>query len=197
MGAAISEHMAQTIATQQLTFGWNADQTNQALAKFVNLNASGAFGGTAGQNSMVLNQLAVKNGVSVDDATMKNFMRDIAGNRSSVEDMAGFIRKQAAGKYPAYGEQIMAGTNLSDIAAPYQQTMQNLLEVGPGDTQITNPHISSALQHTDEKGQPIQMPLSQFATQLRQQPAWKSTQNAQDSIMAAGHEVIKAMGLGE
>jgi hypothetical protein len=41
------------------------------------------------------------------------------------------------------------------------------------------------------------MPLSQFATQLRQQPAWKSTQNAQDSIMAAGHEVIKSMGLGE
>lgn len=194
LGAMISEQTAQTIATQQITYGWNADQVQTALAQYVNMTANGAFGGIAGQNEMALRQLAEKNGISVDDNTMKNIVQNITDNKTSVEDAAGMIRSQAAGKFPAYAEQIMNGVNLSDIAAPYQQTMQKILELGPGDTQIASPKITSALQNMNGQGVPTQMPLWQFAQNLRQDPAWKQTQNAQNSIMQTAKQVLSDFG---
>ncbi len=181
-------------ATQQVTYGWNADQTNQALSKYIKLNGSGAFGGQAGQNAMALNELAYNNGVSIPPSTMQNLLQSVAGNKTSMEDLQGYVRNMAASKFPALAKQIAAGENVSSLAAPYTNAMQNTLEVGPGQANLTDPLIQRALNGLDSTGQPNGMNVEDFQKLLRAQPAWAKTQNAQSSTMAAAHQILSAFG---
>lgn len=193
-GASLSDSLASTIAAQQITYGWNTDQVNQALSQYIKLNASGSFGGTAGQNAMALNELAYNNGVSISPTTMQNFLRNVASNKTSMEDLQGYIRKIAASKFPALQQQINAGENVSDLASQYTTSMQNILETGPGTANLDNPLIQRALNGMDSSGQPVGMGISDFERLLRSQPQWNKTQNAQDAAMSAARTILQSFG---
>lgn len=85
---------------------------------------------------------------------------------------------------------------MADLASPYMQSMGNILEVNPGELDLFNPTIRKALQATDDKGQPTSKPLWQFENELRKDPRWLKTKNAQDSLLSAGHQVLSDFGLG-
>lgn len=194
LGAAISDSLANTIATQQITYGWSADQVNKALSQYVTLNKSGSFGGQAGQNAMALYELAYNNGVTISPNNMQTMLQKVSSGQTSMEDLQGYIRQVAASKFPAQAKQIQAGVNVSDLAAPYTTDMQNTLEVGPGQANLSNPLIQQALNGLSSDGQPTGMTTSDFQKLLRAQPAWSKTQNAQDSTMAAAHQVLQTFG---
>lgn len=193
-GAALSDSLASTIASQQITFGWDANQVNQALAKYIKVNASGSFGGSAGQNAMSLNELAYNNGVTISPSTMQSFLQNVSANKTSMEDLQGYIRKIAASKFPALEQQINAGENVSDLASQYSTSMQNTLEVGPGTANLENPLIQRALNGMDSTGQPVGMGLADFEKLLRSQPQWAKTQNAQDSAMSVAGTILRNFG---
>lgn len=193
-GAAISSSLATTIATQQITFGWNAAQVKQALSQYIKLNQSGSFGGQAGQNAMALSEMAYNNGVTITPSSMQNMLQQVAANKTSMEDMQGFIRKMAASKFPGLEQQINAGEDVSTLAQPYMADMQNLMETGPGTANLSNPLIQRALNGLDQSGQPVGMSMVDFQNLLRAQPEWKQTQNAQDSTMATARQVLQSFG---
>jgi hypothetical protein len=194
LGAAISTSLANTIATQQITYGWTADQVSKALAGYVKLNQSGSFGGQAGQNAMALYEMANNNGVSISPSNMQALMQKVTAGKTSMEDIQGYIRQMAASKFPALTKEIAAGQNVSDLAAPYSTAMQNTLEVGPGQANVSNPLIQKALNGLSASGQPTGMDLTDFTNMLRSQPAWTQTQNAQDSAMSTAHQVLQNFG---
>lgn len=193
-GAAISSSLASTIATQQITFGWNAQQVQQALSQYIKLNASGAFGGQAGQNAMALSELAYNNGVTLPSSTVQNMLQKVAANNGSMEDVQGLIRQMAASKFPSMAKQIAAGEDVSSLAQPYMSTMQNIMESGPGSTNLDNPLIQRALNGLDASGQPTGMNLTDFQKLLRAQPQWGKTQNAQDTTMATARNILQTFG---
>lgn len=195
LGSMVSDASAQKFAEMSIMFGWNDDYTNRILGDYVQADASGHFGGTAGKIEMGLRQLANNNGISIDDGTMLNFVKNVVKGLSSVEDAQGWVLQQASLKYPAYADQINKGVNLSDLAAPYTQSLQKILELGPDAATLQDPTINSALTWKDANGQPGVMPVWQFQNNLRTDPRWKGTQNAQDSLMAAGHSVLKDFGM--
>lgn len=194
MGAGISDSLASTIATQQVTYGWNANQVSQALSKYIKINGSGSFGGQAGQNAMALNELAYNNGVSIPPSTMQNLLQNVAANKTSMEDLQGYVRNVAASKFPALAKQIAAGENVSSLAAPYTSAVQNTLEVGPGQATLDNPLVQRALNGLDSTGQPTGMNVTDFQKLLRAQPQWAQTQNAQNSTMAAAKQILQEFG---
>jgi hypothetical protein len=194
LGAGISDALASTIATQQVTYGWNQDQVNTALAQYVKLNSTGSFGGAAGQNAMSINQLAYNNGVTLSPSSMQNMLQKVAANKMSLQDMQGFIRQMAASKYPGLAPQIAAGENVSDLAAPYTNSMQNILEVGPGQANLNNPIIQRGLNGIGQSGQPEGMNLADFNNYLRAQPQWAQTQNAQNTTMSTAHTILQNFG---
>ena len=193
-GASISGALAQTIATQQITYGWDSTQVKTALAQYIKLNNAGAFGGQAGQNAMALNELAYNNGVSIPPTTMQNILQNVASNKSSMEDAQGLIRQLATSKFPALGKQIAAGVDVSDLAQPYTSTMQDILETGPGTANLESPLIQRALNGLDASGQPTGMSTTDFQKLLRSQPQWRQTQNAQDSMMNVAHTILQGFG---
>lgn len=199
MGATLSAGTVQNIAQMQVSNGWNTNQIVQALSKYVVEANRGGFGGIAGQNQMNLDAYATERGVSIDDQTMKNFLQNIADNRMSVEDFQGYIRKISASKYPAFAKQIEAGTPLSELAAPYQNAAQKILEVGPESTQLNNPMIQAGLNSTQAQAKPgmppTAMTMVDYQNFLRSQPQWKQTLNAQESSMNTAKQVLTDMGL--
>lgn len=85
---------------------------------------------------------------------------------------------------------------MAEIASPYLQSMQNILEIPLGGVSVQDKTIKSALQNKNKlTGQTEIMPLWQFENQLRSDPRWKKTQNAQNSMMQVAHQVLSDFGV--
>jgi hypothetical protein len=194
LGAIVSPTIAKQLATEYLMNGWNSDQLQQALGQYINFDSAGALGGTSGQDEMTLRGLAQNNGVTLSNGWLEYTARHIAEDSTSLEDAEGYIRQQAASLFPAYKTMIQAGQNMSDLAAPYIQDYQNILEVGPGQTSLMDPTLVKALTDKAPNGAPTQMPLWQFDQTLRNDPRWLKTQNAQNTTMTVAHGILQDFG---
>ncbi len=195
MGATLSASALSTLARNIVHFGWQSDHIQNFLGHYIDFNEKKVMGGQAGAAYQQLKQTAYNNGVSLSEQAIKTSAAYIVRGVSTMEKEQGNIRLQAAGKYPSFAEQIMAGANMSDVAAPYVQAMSKELELPSTDIDLYNPRISQALTQTNDKGVPSPMSLTDFETSLRSDPLWRKTQNAQDKIFATGQQVLKDMGL--
>ena len=101
----------------------------------------------------------------------------------------------AKSKYPTLAKQIDAGRNVRDLASPYIQTMSQILELSPDAINVDDFYINQALTGLDAEGNPKQKPLWEFQQQLRQDPRWNYTRNAQDSLMDTARKVLQDFGL--
>ena len=194
MGASLSPGTVGVLAGEYLMNGWNADQLNKAMANYIQFDANGAMGGQAGDEEMTLRSLANNNGVSITNNWLLTMARHIADSSTTLQDAEGYLRQQAEKMFPNYAKQISAGQNMSDLAAPYAQDYQKILEVGPGQTNLFDPNMVKALQYKDPTGQNTTMPLWQFDQSLRNDPRWLKTQNAQDTTMGVGRQILQDFG---
>lgn len=196
LGALPTNGQLYSLAVDALTNGYDQNQAvlRQKFSAFVRPVSGLHFGGEAGSDETQLRQDMMNLGVFLPENVLdKNLQNIIAGN-TDVNAIEGQLRTQAAATYPAYAKEINSGMNVSDIADPYIQQAQSLLEQGPGQVNIMNPLIKGALQFT-QNGQPAPMSLTDFEDRVRQDPAWKSTTNAQNSIMQTAHQVLTDFGL--
>lgn len=195
LGVTLTPQQAQQIAVEAITNGYdqNAAVLNQKMAEFLKPASGNHFGGQAGSYEDQIRRSMTDLGVFMPEAQLDNQIKQIVAGKQSIQGVNAQLRTQAASMYPAYSTQINSGMNLSDIASPYMQRAQQLLEMGPGSINIQTPMIKSALQHTQD-GQPTAMPMYDFEKQVRQDPRWLSTNNAQDSFMSNAHQVLVNFG---
>jgi hypothetical protein len=73
--------------------------------------------------------------------------------------------------------------------------MAELWEVNPQDIDLFNPTIRNALTVKGKTCDFSMLTMPEFETQLRKDPRWNATDNAQDSLMQAGHEVLQQWGI--
>ena len=195
LGVTLTPQQAQQIAVDAITNGYdqNTAVLSQKMAEFLRPASGNHFGGQAGSYEDQLRQAMTQLGVFMPEAQLDNQIKQIVAGKQSVQGVTAQLRTQAASMYPAYSNQINSGMNLSDIASPYMQRAQQLLEMGPGSVNIQTPMIRSALQYTQD-GKPTAMPMYNFEKQVRQDPRWLSTDNAQDSFMSNAHQVLVNFG---
>jgi hypothetical protein len=151
----------------------------------------GVMWGEAGTALDQIHSLAYLNGMKYTGWAV-GMARGIASGKDTLEHAESVIRAQAAAKYSAFADQIKAGQNLSDLAAPYVQSVAKILEVPDTDVDVFNSHVAKAMT-SNTKGQA--MSIWQFEQGLRQDPLWKKTQNAQDSAMSTAHQVLQSFGM--
>ncbi len=82
-----------------------------------------------------------------------------------------------------------------DIAQPYIESMGRLLEVNPQDIDLNDPKIRQALSARNKDGQVGPKTVWEFENDLRKDPRWMQTNNARESMMSTGREVLSLMGL--
>jgi len=187
-GNANSKSLLNQAAYNSLALGWSNDRIKDWLGGKIGLNA----GGEAGDLFDKLHSLAYTNGLKLSDAWYLGQVRAIEGGRSTEQISEASIRKWAAAKYSAFADQIKAGQNVMDLASPYIQSVSKILEIPSTNVDLFNNHVAKAMS-SNVSGQAES--IWQFENDLRKDPLWKKTQNAQDSAMQVAHQVLQNFGM--
>lgn len=193
LGAPIAWNTLATIADNALKFNYNDAQINQILGGYVKA-INGVYNGQAATDSDSLRQTAWRNGVNLSSNTVQSWAQQIAQGKATVGFFQNYVRNMAKTFAPGYAEQLDSGMDLYDIANPYIQAKASILEMNPADVDLFDPDIRKALSSSTKDGKPSSMSLWQFEQQMRQDPRWLNTKNANDSIMGIGHQVLKDLG---
>ena len=174
--------------------GWDDAQLRDTIGKYVYFDK-----GAHGEGGDTVNQLksyAYSMGVNMSGKWYADNARSVIRGVAALQDYKDQILKQAKATYSQYGKQLDAGQTMMDIASPYLQSMQTILEIPAGSLSLQDKTIKAALQYKDPNtGASQAKPLWQFENDLRSDPRWKSTQNAQNSMMQAAHQVLSDFGV--
>lgn len=171
-----------------LALGWSDDRIKDWFGARVTTHG-GAMWGAAGEAFDQIHELGYLNGMKYTGYAVTE-ARNIAAGRTTLEEAESHIRQQSAAKYSAFADAIKSGQNLSDLASPYIQSVQKILETP--DVDLFNSHVQKALT-TNVNGQA--QSIWDFENGLRKDPLWKKTQNAQDSSMQVAHQVLQQFGM--
>lgn len=174
--------------------GWDDARAKAYFGSAVDLHA-GHMWGDAGEAYDQLFALTYSNGLKFADSWFKNNIRQVLSGKTTLETLQGYIRNQAAAKYSAFADQIKAGQNALDLAQPYISSVANVLELPSTDIDLTNKWVNKAMtskQVGSTTG--IQYPIWQFENDLRNDPLWKQTNNARESMFSVAHKVAQDFG---
>lgn len=174
----------------RLAWGWSDERLKDWFGTHVKTHG-GYMWGEAGEVFDQLHELAYLNGMRYKD-WYKTASRAVVSGRSTIEREESKIRRDAAAKYGAFAEQIRAGQNAIDLAAPYIQSVATLLELPETDVDLFNTHVRKAMTGSQAGSS---FPLWQFENMVRDDPRWKKTNNAREGIMTVAHQVAKDFGL--
>jgi hypothetical protein len=172
------------------------EKTAGFISRDVALAEEATIYGEASKTMNDLRSWAQANGVTLTDNSIRQYTQQvIKGDRTADDIKADLRRTYVAGSYPAWSERINAGEDIADIAAPYRQTMANLLEVQDQDITLTDNTLRSALQGVGADGKPAVVPIYEFEKQVRKDPRWQYTNNAQSDYSRAAYDVLNMFGL--
>lgn len=174
--------------------GWNDQQARYQLGQYVYFGAKSHPGGEAEQAWEQLHQVMYAMGIKWSDQWAANTARDIIRGKSTIDDAKAAIAKAAKAAFPQWAKEIDSGQTVADLASPYLQSMSKILEIPPGSVNMFDPTIRKAMGYKDKQGKAAVKPIWQFENELRSDPRWAKTQNAQDSVMSIAHNVLQSFG---
>ena len=194
-GAAIPASKLSKIAKSVLETGMDEAQLRYAIGGYVDFTSKGTLKGEAGMHEYTMKQYAYNMGIKLDDQMIKNQAARVVRKVATTEDFESEVRGQAKSMFPAYEQQIDAGSTLRDIASPYMSLMSEELQIPDNAIDVMDPMIKKALNGLDANGKPGGVSLFDFQNQLRGDARWSKTSNAQDAVMQTGLRVLEDMGL--
>lgn len=154
------------------------------------ITAKGAAG-VAGDALATLRNTARANGFNLE----KDFGNQVDGwlqrisRGENVEDFNRIIRQQAKLGLPEkVGVLLDEGLDLSNIYAPYRNTMAALLELTPDSISLDDPVLRSAY------GQDKEMSIFDFKRAVRKDPRWQYTDNAREEVSNVALQVLRDFG---
>ena len=153
------------------------------------------YSGEALKNYNMLVEAARDNGFQVSDilpggANEQQVIQGIASGKIDVNRVVADARKLAAQGQPQYVRDLLSqGYNLSNIFAPYRQTMATILEIDdPRQIDLNDPLLRSAIT---DKGD---MNLYEFKKSLRADKRWQYTEQARNDVSALTLGVLRDFG---
>src|ERR1043165_2058236 len=183
--------LLQKVAYNSLALGWSDARIKDYLGNFVTTHG-GAMWGEAGENFDKMHELAYANGLKFSTDRYKKWTREIAAGRSTLQNTESYIRQQAAAKYSAFAEQIKAGQNAIDLGAPYIKSAATLLELPETEVDLNEKLVSNAMTGSHAGAN---FPLWEFENAVRNDPRWRKTNNARESLMTVARQVAKDFGM--
>lgn len=191
-GVDITDDKVSELASVALAQSWDSPTISENVAR------SGVITGEKGNVANYIDRLkadARNYGVAYNDLWFDQAAASIVQGYSSIEDYQQQIKEYSKQIYPAFTKQIDSGVTPYAIASPYINTMANILEISANDINLNDPTISMALKNVDAEGNPSVKPLWQFEKDLRQDPRWRFTNNAQQDLMGTARQVLQDFGL--
>lgn len=174
--------------------GWSEARLKDWLGSRADVH-NGFMYGEAGDAWDKIHEVAYLNGIRYSSDWYKKQAVSVVSGKAALSTIEDTIRRTAAGRYFAFGDQIKAGMNVIDLAAPYIKSTASILELPESDIDLFNPHIAKAMTAKTTGPDGAQMPLWQFENELREDPLWKKTNNARESMLTVARGVARDFGL--
>lgn len=193
-GVNLTEAQRNKVAHDMLWLGLNQTEINDAIGKYFNTQG-GDFTGTAGDLQDKVMSMAADYGVRVSDDWVGRFVKGMLTGTMTEQDADNYLKDMAKSAYPSLAAQIDSGMTVKQIADPYVQAMSQILELPDSSIDAYDPTVRSALHNVGKDGAPTTMPLWQFEETLRKDPRWLSTNNARDSLLNSGNQLLKTWGV--
>ena len=151
--------------------------------------------GSAAEQLNSLKELAGSFGMQYDEGWYNTAATNVLTGKDDIETYKQYVKEQAKSKFPTLSAQLDQGFTVRQLASPYVQTMSNILEIDPNTIGLNDIYVNQALTGLNDKGEPSTKPLWQFEQDLRKDPRWNFTKNAQDSLMGTARKVLQDFGL--
>lgn len=194
-GAQLSDNQLDRVAENALMFGWSDSQIQNTMAQYIE-RVKGSFVGEAGSAEDELMAYARNMGVKVDGSFIKKSVEQIGAGNWDMNRAKDHISKIAMSQFPTIREDIKAGLTVMDVASSYINSMSSLLELNPADVDLFEPKIRRALAAKGKDGRPEMKTIWEFEQDLRQDPRWQKTSNAQDQVASVARQIASDFGLG-
>jgi hypothetical protein len=194
LGAELSDADLELNARRYLYEGWGRDNRQQLAQTELVKFASGTLG-KVGDYGQQLRSTAFLNGVKYSNGWFDSAAKSIASGLKTVNDFDREIRTQAAGRYPAFRQQIMSGMDVMDLASPYMSILSDELEIAPSMITLNDPYIQQALGGYAPDGNPTPMDLYSFSKNVRNDPRWLNTRKAVNEVSSIATGVLQMFGL--
>ena len=190
-----SKKMIDGWAYNIVAHGWTDEQLRYDMGKHITFGGD-VHQGEGGDDIDKLQAFSYSMGVKMSGKWYADAGRAMVRGVAAQQDYEDVIRRQAKALFPTWSKQLDAGQTVADIASPYMQSMSQILELPAGSINLYDSTIKKALQSKDpQTGANSVMPIWQFENNLRSDDRWKSTKNAQDSMMQTAHQVLADFGV--
>ena len=194
IGAQVTDQELFDLAKQKRRLNLNEAQMRNSLANLATVKG-GALAGQAGELQTGLKNWARRNGISLTDNTINDYIRRIqAGDTTEQDVLMDLRRTYLAGAYPAWSDRIESGQDIYDISAPYRQRIATLLELDESQIDLSDQLLQRGLQGVGADGKPRVMPLYEFEQEIRKDPRWEFTDNAYDVYSRVGENLLRTFG---
>ena len=188
------DYITQGVSPQERKDILNRYLSEYATAKIkaaVNGDAKAIAGlqrGTFGVAYTTLRNAYSDNGISYNLKSLAQTATESAINPDRLKSNINLINLQAATLFPALSEKINAGYSVKQLLNPYIQARANILEEDPDMVDIKQ--LAGVAK--DPKNL---MGLYDYEISLRQDPKWRFTKNAQDTLSNVAAGIAKTFGL--
>jgi hypothetical protein len=129
-----------------------------------------------------------ENGIPISTASLNKQVFESASNTDRLKANINLINLQAKTIFPALSEKIDSGYTVKQLLSPYLQSRANILEEDADSIDIKE--LKDVAK--DPKGL---MNLYDYEVSLRQNPKWRFTKNAQDSMAKVASKLAQTFGL--
>lgn len=199
VGGLKSDNWYLKTATQALQAGWTDEEIRYYISKVADIKGllqQHSLGGQAAETEQMIRKAVGDYGIKLSNGWISQRIRGVLRGSMTAEEILGDIRTMAKSQYRAFADQIDQGLTVRDIAEPYIQRMAQILELNPESIDVFDKKIQSALtRHDPNTGKPTTTPIWQFEQELRNDPRWLKTNNAQEALMSVGHSLLTQFGL--
>ena len=192
LGVELTDGQVNSLGYDYANGNIDATTVRSRIASTGNINFAT---GEAAKTIDSLKATAASYGVSYDPSWYTQSAKDILTGKVDNDTLAQQLKELAKSRYPSLAKQIDAGYTVKQIASPYLQSMANILEINPNDITMEDPTIKQAFTSLNADGQPSTKALWQFEQDLKQDPRWRFTKNAQTDLMGTARKVLQDFGL--
>jgi len=184
---------------------WLTDKIkSNLLAGKQEVNKSAIPEGPSGKYFIELKNLASKNGIMLSDSAATDYSNKIVAGTIDADTASNIIRESAASAFPQFADKIKSGVNLQTLADPWIQSMSSILEIPYTSIDLFDPTIRGAISRGYPKVTATsgmggvsggEYTIYDFEKDLRQDPRWQYTKNAEKTVSSATLKVLQDFGM--
>ena len=195
LGVNLTSAQGQTISTDAMKFGWDAQQIQKAIGSDVAYTGSGTDAATVAQK---LTAAAAQYYMPLTPAEIQTWAQNIAGGTQTMDQFNAMMAKDASLKWTGMASQIAQGYTPEQITSSLRNNAASLMEVDPSQVNFqSDPFYSKILDYVppnSPNGVHRMMTQSEMDSYIKSSSQWDTTQQARDSAATLEQQISQSFG---